>query len=680
MVASQARTPDQAERHGLCLRIVSAVRAGVPNVVLDNGDEQSLEKSIEQLTDVEIGPLFADLGAMFRSQMQEAPSVWQKAEVKHRYRKLFGVRYSSMLLTSVPFEEQNSTEQHDPVLRCARAAVEESLQWHPDAVLGHVLIYYGDGSTEDLLHECAIVEERPEDVGRVKIHLERFRVALKEYVRKYGSSVRTKEHLRLATLSCMSDASASRQITPPLDAPKLVSVYSDQLQLPPIMTDIQGNQDEYRQVVWQNLGEVLALNQNHFESIHYSAGSDGVGKANIRATAHMYVVFRQKLSDSIALDYTFAMRETLARLTITFALDRMQEANQLLLATRKQEELQHKDFEKNVQALSTEIRDLQAKAEKVTSMVTPSVWASLINWVPVIDKVSSDASKEEMIGIGTLVNTTCAHNWAADQWAIALLKLVNATDSDIPASTKGAVNAWQDLSRRVLEDSANGQRIHPIWRCLHRMGIPMSHRFCKDVIGTIRPKCGNLREGFVEPERLFRVFRSNGFTVLFLLFALGAKYDEDIHGDICGTRILLAFPLKADGVIDGINLLIDLVNGKTFGGIQSTSVRFNDGRPQFLEVGITAPELGQHFANVCHRMSIIKSENPLEHPGLRSRTTSMAVFAALGLNQESWKDAITKIEIDEGKLSVMRTDEHGFPLAICAASEQGLTISYRLCN
>jgi hypothetical protein len=691
MVTSRVEVVDRSEGSKLYSRIVAAAKAEQPTVRLDNGNDVSLEASIAELSDVEIGCFFTELSALFLSLMKEATTRADKAQVRHRFRRLFGIRYSCLLLTSVIPDESDAGEVSDAVLKSARAAVEESLQWHSDAVLAHVLIYYGDGSAEELMHECAVVEETSADPSRVRLQLNQFSFALKEYVRQYGSSVRTKEHLRLARISLESRGPSENGVTTPaLDSPKIVMINSDQLQLPPLKADVQGDQAKYKQIVWENLGQVLRLNKQ-FETIHYSAGSDAIGEANVRATAHLYLVFRREMKDLIALDYILAMRETLARLTITFFLDRMRKTNQALVYAnraladlRVQEQLRHKDFEDHVKTLSREVRGLQETTDKVMNLITPSVWTSLKDWIGVIRDLS-DFQNQEKVSLGKRIDVGRSHEWTVEHWGMALLKLVNATDDDISSDINRPSDAWRFLSGRILQQAQDGHRIHPIWRCLNRMGIPMGDAFSVESLArvfcaetpetTTRPE-GILRRGLVEPSKT-RVFDVNGFTGLFLLFALGAEYEQDIHAALCDRKMVLVKPLDASAVVDGLNLLHDTMNRKEFCGVRSVRLRLSLGAKPVLEVGINDPDLGKNFDKVCQRMEAIKKDSPEVHPGTTSRNTSMAVFAALGLNERSWQDALPGIEIDTSQFLVVRKNPAFQSVAASFVGDsEGIRISY----
>src|SRR4051812_17141319 len=61
-----------------------------------------LEQSIEALPDEEVGALFFYLTDYFNEQLRETgEDECKRANVKHLYRRLFGLRYSCLFLTNV---------------------------------------------------------------------------------------------------------------------------------------------------------------------------------------------------------------------------------------------------------------------------------------------------------------------------------------------------------------------------------------------------------------------------------------------------------------------------------------------------------------------------------------------------------------------------------------------------
>ncbi len=631
--------------------------------------------------DDQIGKLFEKTRQFCLDLINCAETPAERENVRHRFRRLFGVRYSSLLLANIASTDSMSSNESPLFHAAARAAVEEALQWHDDSVLGHVLIYYEnrEDDAENLLHHCGIVNLPGVEKSRISEAENTFREALRDYVKNYGSSVRTKEHLRVAPLSrilgedsaCDEAGSllASRLRTVPLPMPKALSEYKDTLELPAEEERRQGDQTEYQKIVRDAFVTVLDLSDS-FETKHYSAGSDDLGKTPMRATAHLYVVFKKK-KDDLCLDYVLAMRETLSRVTMAYAVDKMQAATKSLKNARQVEKESRKQFEEQVRHLSSQIGVLQTEAEKVISSLTPSVWKSLISWIPWIKKISSSDSRVR-VSIGGRISTAALHNWELSQWAMALLKLMDATESDFPADLKidDAVEAWQFLSKRTFEKSARTS--HPMWRCLQRMGLPVGEEFSEAAMARFCPKYNHIRDGFSEAEER-GLFIDNDFTMLFLFFAIGASFDRHLSTS-CGKQIRLSPMLKAEHVIDGMNRLHDELVDRSPVGIRNAEIKVNQELNQLtVEFKITDFDFGK----LCGRMT--KKLERQTHPGWSSRSTSMAVFAALGLNEDTWtSDALNQIQISPQDSRVSRKDESGHEFALCATTESGLLLSYDL--
>ncbi len=196
-----------------------------------------LEACIGKLGPIDIGDLFDQL----HNEISHGVEGGLEASRRHRYRKVLGVRYGSLLLGSVlPFRE--SKDANEESIRAAmRAAVEESLQWHEHSVLSHVLVYFNDGrGNEELLHHCAIVGDQNDQ--HYKDAMDNFSRALADYVDKDGSSVRTQAHLKLVAL----DSSSGRTDPPVVPKPLLWSPRELHL---PTDTKKYGEQQGYRDAV-----------------------------------------------------------------------------------------------------------------------------------------------------------------------------------------------------------------------------------------------------------------------------------------------------------------------------------------------------------------------------------------------------------------------------------------------
>src|SRR5205807_3824542 len=93
--------PAEQVAHGLCENIIDAVNADLA-FIGDVSEGISLEQAIGKLADEDIGSLFQKLADQFTIQFKAAgDDARERANVKHRYRRLLGPRYSCLLLTSV---------------------------------------------------------------------------------------------------------------------------------------------------------------------------------------------------------------------------------------------------------------------------------------------------------------------------------------------------------------------------------------------------------------------------------------------------------------------------------------------------------------------------------------------------------------------------------------------------
>jgi hypothetical protein len=646
--------------------ITAAVMNGDDFIIVSDS-KRSLEEAIGNLDDEDVGSLFQKLAARYKGSYVNATSDDQLNHIKAQLRRVLGPRYSSLLLTSVTagiLKDERDSSWSASLKSC----VEESLQWHEDAVFAEALIYFKDGpASEELIHECAVIK-----ASNIADNMGKFLSALDGYVRDCGSSVRTKAHLKLISLPVNEKLESLQEKSSvkstPLDPPKCVLFFNSPLELPEGESSREGSQSQFSRIVQDTLGSSLALSPT-FEVVHYAAGSDAVGDESVRATAHLYVVFQRSTKGLIALDYAIAMRETLGRLAIAFALDRMLKAKEDLKARKREEENQHKKFESEVKRLSDDIRGLQYKANKVISMVTPSVWTSLRNWIPVIRDLSDFHFRDETF-VGKGIGVEGAHPWGPRQWAMALLKLVNATEEDIPSGVSDPVQVWRLLNLDIRQKSQTSRRIHPIWRCLDRMGIPMVPEIDEQWHPN-NPTDQELRRSLV---RNWSAVDSNGFVGLFLLFAIGAKYDPVTQWKIYAKEMLLVKTLKAPVVIDGLNMLHDMLTPE-WSGVRSIGIHMaDDGTSLNLQVPLPEPDV--QFSKICTRITGLLGAS--DHPGYSDANIGLSVLTSLGVGEECWRDAVTHIEIDASNGVIKRKDDNNRVVAMCVGGNNGLSISYAL--
>jgi hypothetical protein len=457
----------------------------------------------------------------------------------------------------------------------------------------------------------------------------------------------------------------------PLPVPQRISFFDDELKLTPSGPDHGekeqkvGDQDMFGRIVAQHLGPNLQLED--FEVVHYSAGSDAIGDTNVRATAHLYVVFKNQMNGAIALDYAVAMRETLGRLTVAFALDRMQQANEELRDAQSREDFQHRELQARAKLLSEEINNLQSSADKVVELLVPSAWRSLNDWIGVIDRLSDARSGGlQMTGIQPV---PAAHNWTPSQYAAALLKLVNYVHEDATSGPISAENAWYAAVKRLTSEPDRFLLGHPMWRCLDRTGIIENSQKEKLNLRDTILNYQRLRDAFVTARN---VFGSNGFTLLFVQIAIGARWIK--AGGEPAEKIVLDPLLRVDAIVDGMNLLHDTLTQKIMCGMQSVGWELKEGWFRITFQNKRASE----FSALCKRIEGIRREKRSRHPGYRQNDMSMSILAALGANEETWSEALDCLEIDMSALLVTRTAKDKSPIACCKGAQDSIELAYKL--
>lgn len=650
-------------------QLINAVRTGY-NWIVVNGETLTLEQGIGILDDETIGPLFVDLANDYNTRYNKAENDQERKEVKKRFRSLLGPRYSCLLLTSVtPTISSPSTGSIWAV--SLKSCVEESLQWHKEAVFAEALIYFSDGkSPEKLFHECAVVRPETSDAA-IEKGMGNFLIELEGYIKEWGTSVKTKAHLRLIALPSdenKNPVSTRNQFKSiPLLEAKSLLFYQGDLKMPTEKTGI-GNQDRFNEIVQQTLGESLELVRGSFDVVHYSAGSDAINDDSVRATAHLYIVFQK--GASVALDYAIAMRETLGRITVAFALERVQMATNDLIESQEREQTQHNELTCKVKELSEEIRNLQAKTDEVIALLAPSVWRCIRDWIPVIGRLF-DNKGSELIRIGGLAPIGPDHEWQEEQYAAALLALVNyiykGPDSSRPSSY---LDVWFDESARVRNDLGVFRNAHPLWRSLERLGVleasaARSLDSVKDVLGDRR-----LKTAFLHKSNLFS---SNAFTILCLQLAIGATKDNALG---YASPVFVDHALRVDIILDGLNLLHDTLTAKSLCGAQAVKmVLLGD----YFTITFRDPRATE-FSELCDQMAEFGRAHPRKHPGHRLGSMTMSTFAALGLNEESWAEAIGSVEFDrESRLVFIRNDKTE-KIASCQAADDSISLTYKTRN
>ena len=568
---------------------------------------------INELPSSDVGPLFNKLCASLSTMVAENEGVSRAA--KHTFRANLGVGYGALLLGSVFPAYSGQHSDGDATTSLMRAAVEESLQWHEEAVLSHVLVYFDDAENEELLHECGVVEIT--EGSHVCQKMQTFSRDLDDYVRIYGSSVRSKVHLRLVSVKTSPEEGVSLQTTP-IEAPKRIVFHTDILHLPSDRAK-EGEHSSYLDAVRRSFGESLQL-QPDCDFVHYSAGGetaydDRLGA--IRATAHLYVVLQRPIL--IAQDYQLAMRDVLSRLAVRCALDRMKRSRDALEMAAEQRKQELDNFRNRVTILDDAIRRSEAAAEGVRAMLTKTVSATLKNWIPSLVKLQTPNLEQDVCGI----RLRGEHNrWQSEHHAAALLKLVDATPNDEIKALATLEERWKYYLANVRHRE---EAWNPIWACLDRMGMTAPDYVSSPVLSV-----DDFKSGFTSRSK---VFDGNRTTALFMYFAIGAngtKWGYEDYGRLLDFDDSFYYTKCSDGL------------KKLHDSFVARDRRTP--KPQLRKIAIQLDKDWISFEfveNTDVKVELLQGtmQQLLEsdiHPGYAEHDTSMALFDAFGIDHGNW--------------------------------------------
>ncbi len=448
------------------------------------------------------------------------------------------------------------------------------------------------------------------------------------------------------------------------------------LHLPP--QQVFGDELEYDKVVYDHFQRLFppaeVISPTHYSTVHIAAGSDTYyanPRDSIGAVAHMYVVFARTFDGNI--EYCHAMREALARLAMTFSLERLQESLRELRIISDREHRNHAMLLEQVRTLDDAIKQTEHAARGVRLLTLSTAFQKLSEWVDFLRLlVSVDHPVQEVCGVRIVGEHS---SWTEEHYASAILFLTSIRDSQLFAAV-GLAGAWefyrQHIYPREKEDN-------PFCRCLKRLGF-----LEESALQRLRDETyvEILKDGLCDHDPTKRQ------TLLMLSYMIGAKVGA---GSAPATEAFaLHQAINLELVFDGLHRLFECLlkdekhNSKSILVEPNVSLLFALDEDQvkirlspITVAGTVTPRIDEDgWRRVTEKVRSLLDESLPPKPD--SDDTSQAALLTVGITPGNWSDRNTLTLGDAGSgFSVRRTlNDGGIVAGIHFERNDGLWVEY----
>jgi hypothetical protein len=618
------------------------------------------DKDLSQLADVVLGSktcpikecdpmkcvdrLEENLRLFFQSTLPEALASKRKIEqcgyedAETSIRSKLGIWYATSFLTGLYLGSEKA------LLRARmKALAKEALQWHDEAFLTHVLVYFRSPKTEFVQHYTTVLDGGPKTREKFLGFLE----SLQRYVSEYGTTVRGDGHLKrvIGEVDKLVPLSKANIIGEDLEDFGIIKL--------PKNKKLTGDEEIYGKILIDHFREIHPTDLTAYGQLHLAGGCDTqylYEEQSIGAVAHMYIAYKSPRKDNHTFNHT--MRAMLSRLAMTFSLEEMsRQADEKARAAANERHVNHQLL-KRVKELDKAVTSIEEAARGVRAMISRNVWSILKDW---ISKLADLYTTNKETQICNLPITGDHTKWTTDHYAAALLSLVSAIDNK-EGKHASLTAKWMAYREDAYKEEAAA---NPIWRCLKRRGMLSA--------GTL----SNLEklDSDIWKDHLSKlVLDDNGCSVLFLLFAIGAMPADSTKTP--SRSFFMHERINTRAVVNGLNLLFEAILQHDSSNRNSRPKKTSSGAKinRESEVGIEIDFEGrkkEEFVRICFNpitvwgetIEIISADGfkkVLEKVGEiieegnyphGSHDTSTALLEAVGVVEGNWDETIKHLNV-----------------------------------
>lgn len=583
----------------------------------------------------------------------------------YRIRKHLGIWYATAFLACIPLEAAGVLTLDDRL----RALARECLQWHADAFLSHVLVYYRDPHNEQMeLCTVAAAPNRPcVDTRSYQTQFDCFLQKFQEYVAQEGSTVRGDYYLeyRLKTRGLLEESAELEKAEEPVDPQKEFweGLYQhDTISLPADPTK-EGCEDLYLSRVQETLATWFPAIKEKPTLQHIAAGSDtqyGHLERNRGAVAHMYVVSARELSPSS--EYLHSMREALHHLSMAYALERLHSAAEDLTKAAARERSLSKELQDRFTILSGQMLGVDDSIRAMRRLVYKGPWQAIQQWIREFRRLITD---NEPFPLFSQELKGSHDGWTIEHHAAALLTLAAVTPQKDFDGCSSLAQIWTK-AKAFSSQAFNNDRL---LRCLGRLGL----------LTEERPTWWSLeilKDAFQLP------FADNSASILAMLFCVGGY---SIAGSPSPARLFrLANNIQLELVANGLNLLLESL-------LKYKSCELN--QPTGLGVSLSHEQLSIQLSPVTIDGQIALADGGFQKvatnvdrktkessfPDRYKNETAVCSLLALGVDEARWEEMRNKVHVtnDGNNIKIGLGDADG-NIAQIVYDGSTLVASYRL--